>query len=178
MNNKTCAMCGASMDANAEVCPTCGFQQSQQPQAYQMGAQQPVQQQPVQQQPVPQPVQPAQQQMMYDPNTGQPLQPQIQVSTMNNGMAVLEIVRPSSFFGVAANMMVSLDGENSQQLSNNQTVTYNLTPGQHVISYKVWCRRKKEYTLVAVAGKTYRMVFTPDWLWGGFKINNNLSTLQ
>ena len=157
MNNKACGMCGASIDANATVCPICGFQQAQQPQAYQLGGQQPVQQQPVQQS-----VQ----------------QPVMQQQVIPNGMARIDAVRPGSFFGIIANMVVSMDGANPQQLANDQTVTYDVAPGQHVLSYKIWSRRRKEYTIMAEPGKHYRIVFTPDWLWGGFKINNDLSTLK
>ena len=176
MNNKACGMCGASIDANALVCPVCGFQQQQQPTKYQLGGQQDVQQQ-MQQQPVQQPMQ---QQPMYNQMTQQPMQqqPMYQQPMPTNGMARINIVRPGSFFGVIANMVVSLDGANPQQLANDQTVTYDLTPGQHVISYKIWSRRRKEYTIIAEPGKTYKMVFTPDWLWGGFKINKDLSILQ
>ena len=175
--NNTCPMCGVNIEPGVQNCPRCGFQIQQQPTKYQLNSQQPVQTQAVEQ-PVQQVQQPVQQQMLYDPNTGQPLQQQVAMPTMGNGMATINIVRPSSFFGVIANMVVSLDGADPRQLANGQTVTYNLTPGQHVISYKIWSRRRKEYTIIAESGKAYKMVFTPDWLWGGFKINNDLSILK
>jgi hypothetical protein len=138
-----------------------------------MGGQQQVQQ-PMQQQ-MPQQQMAPQQPMMQQPMQ-QPMQPQIQIAS--NGMAVLKVIRKNSFFGVVANMMITLDGANPQQLSNDQVVTYNLTPGQHIVSYKIWSRRKKEVTIMAQPGQTYSIVFQPDWLWGGFKINNSESKLQ
>lgn len=97
---------------------------------------------------------------------------------VNNGYAVINIIRKKSFYGSIANMVISLDGANPQQLSNDQTVAYNLTPGEHVISYKIWSRRKKDVTIIAEPGKTYSLVFKPDWLWGGFKINEKESILK
>lgn len=96
----------------------------------------------------------------------------------NSGMATIQIVRKKSFYGSLANMVISLDDANPQQLSNNQIVTYNLTPGEHKISYKIWSRRKKEVTIMAEPGKAYSLVFKPDWLWGGFKINEKESILK
>ena len=79
MNNKiNCPSCGASIDAGVQVCPICGSQvyMQQQP-MMQQPVQQPMMQQPVQQPMMQQPVQqPMPQPVMYDPNTGQPMQQQ------------------------------------------------------------------------------------------------------
>lgn len=78
MNNKiNCPSCGASIDAGVQVCPICGSQVYMQQPMMQQPVQQPMMQQPMQQPMMQQPVQqPMPQPVMYDPNTGQPMQQQ------------------------------------------------------------------------------------------------------
>ena len=95
------------------------------------------------------------------------------------GAAVFNVVRKNSFYGVAANMLIVVDGGQPTKLSNGSTLTYYLAPGEHTVTYKVWSRRTKEVkVVVSDISKVYALVFKPDWLWGGFKINEKESVLQ
>ena len=100
------------------------------------------------------------------------------VASPANGTAVLNIVRKSSFWGVAANILVTVDGV-SKTLGNNETLTYNLSLGEHTIIYKVWCRKQKEVKINIVdPTKVYSLVFKVDFWLGGFKIDEKESVLQ
>ena len=94
MNNKiNCPSCGASIDAGTPVCPVCGSQVYVQ-QPMQQPIQQPMMQQPMQQ-PMPQPV-------MYDPNTGQPIQqPMNGVVNMGQAGAVPEEPKTKLYIAIA-----------------------------------------------------------------------------
>ena len=104
----------------------------------------------------------------------QPVQPIAPQSDPNNGTLVVN--RKNSFVGIAINIAMTLDGQ-PFQLSNGQQLAYSLVPGVHTVTYKVWCRRKKTVEVNVVAGGQYLIDFTPDWLWGGFKLSKN-SKLQ
>lgn len=86
--------------------------------------------------------------------------------------SLLTITRINSFAGVAVKIALTVDGY-QYDLANNSTLSFNLTPGNHVITYKVWCRRLKTVNINAVPGNNYSIIFKPDLLWGGFKISND-----
>ena len=90
---------------------------------------------------------------------------------MNNQVS-LSVVRPNSFIGSAVKIDITIDNY-PYQLANDKTLTFNLVPGHHVITYKVWCRRLKTVEIDAVAGKSYSIIFKPDLLWGGFKLSKD-----
>lgn len=81
----------------------------------------------------------------------------------------LLITRPSKFWGWAVKLNVAIDGT-IYPLSAGQTLSFNLVPGVHVITYKIWCRREQRVDLNVVPGGNYSVVFDYDWLWGGFKV--------
>ena len=105
---------------------------------------------------------------------GAPVQQVVSQVGTNNGTLVIN--RKRSFVGVAVNIAMTLDGQ-PFQLCNGQQLAYTLTPGMHVITYKVWCRRKKTVEVNVVAGGQYLIDFVPDLLWGGFKLSKE-SKLQ
>lgn len=152
-------------------------QQVQQPQmvAQQQAATNPVVQQPMMNQPVQQPA--MQPQGVQQPQMAQ-AQPMMNqpVQQGNNGTGVLVINRIKSFVGMAIDINLTLDGQ-PFKMSNGTQVSYNLVPGVHTVTYKVWCRREKTVQVNVVAGGQYLIDFTPDFLWGGFKLSSN-SKLQ
>ena len=95
---------------------------------------------------------------------------------MNQGNGTLVITRPSKFWGWAVKLNVMIDG-NAYPLGAGQSLSFTLTPGNHVISYKIWCRREQIIQLAVVPGGSYSVVFDYDWLWGGFKVGKS-SKLQ
>jgi hypothetical protein len=96
------------------------------------------------------------------------------VQTVNQGNVggTLLVKRPNSFIGIAINIDLTIDGY-AYKVANDQQLTFNLTPGVHTITYKVWCRRLKTVQLNVVAGGNYYLEFAVDWLWGGFKLSKN-----
>ena len=96
-----------------------------------------------------------------------------------NNAALFNVVRKKSFYGVAIKMNVSVDGGEPVKLATNQILSYYLVPGEHIVRYKVWNRREKEVRVyVTNVNQIYSLVFKPDWLWGGFKVNEKESILQ
>lgn len=113
----------------------------------------------------------------YCSNCGNPVSsmPIAQSDTQTNN-GILVINRKNSFFGIAVNIGITIDG-NPYQLSNNQQLSFALTPGVHTITYKSWCRRTKTVEINVVAGGNYLLDFVVDFLWGGFKLSKK-SKLQ
>ncbi len=115
------------------------------------------------------PVAPVQQPVAPVVPVQQPVAP-VAPTDGNNGVVVIK--RKNSFVGIAINIDLTLDGY-PYKISNDQTMSFTLTPGVHTITYKVWCRRLKTVQINAVPGGNYFIEFTPDWLWGGFKLSKN-----
>ena len=86
------------------------------------------------------------------------------------GQCNLEISRPDAFWGFAAKLNVTVDG-NVYTLYAGQKININIAPGLHEVKYKIWCRREQRVTVSAMAGGNYSVIFVYDWLWGGFKVS-------
>lgn len=84
----------------------------------------------------------------------------------------LHIVRKKSFYGCAVSLSVTINNVD-YKLNNGDELNFDLQPGRYVITYKVWCRRRKEVTIDVVAGGNYLMEFVNDYLWGGFKLSKD-----
>ena len=95
----------------------------------------------------------------------------IESKNLEQGNLVIE--RKSNVIGCAININISIDNGNIINLASGSKLVFNLKPGQHQISYKVWCRRKKEVSINIVDGKNYYLKFSYDILWGGFKISKD-----
>lgn len=85
----------------------------------------------------------------------------------------LIIERVKGVMGVAINIDITVDNSNIIKLPNGSKLTYNLEPGVHTITYKVWCRRQKDVSINVEPGKNYYIKFVYDPLWGGFKISKD-----
>lgn len=101
---------------------------------------------------------------------GASLNPTTQVN--NAGTGHLLIKRKSSFYGFAVSISVNINNLD-YSLGNGDELNFDLLPGRYVITYKVWCRRKKEVTIDVVSGGNYYIEFVNDYLWGGFKLSKN-----
>jgi len=87
-------------------------------------------------------------------------------------VAVLKVERKSSFWGFAVQVDIQVDGV-SYNLGAGEAFLVNLTPGKHVVTYKVWCRSLKTIEINAVAGKNYYLPLVIDLILGGFKIGKD-----
>lgn len=146
-----CVNCGQEYVGN--FCDMCGT-----PAAPAAMPQQTVQQTVIQQQPVMQ-------------------QQQIQQSVVNgNDVGTLCINRPNLFIGCLIDIELTVDGY-PYKLSNGGQLLFNLTPGPHVITYKVWCRRVQTINVFVQPRFNYLIDFKYDWIWGGFKLSDK-SILQ
>lgn len=59
----------------------------------------------------------------------------------------------STVMGFAINIHITINGVN-YKLTAGKSMTLNLLPGTYQISYKVWCRRKKQLQLILLPKKT------------------------
>ena len=152
-----CVNCGQEYVGN--FCDMCGT-----PAVPAAMPQQTVQQTVMQQQPV------MQQQAVMQ-------QQQIQQSVVNgNDVGTLCINRPNLFIGCLIDIELTVDGY-PYKLSNGGQLLFNLTPGPHVITYKVWCRRVQTINVFVQPRFNYLIDFKYDWIWGGFKLSDK-SILQ
>lgn len=86
---------------------------------------------------------------------------------------ILTITRPNRFVGVAVGIEIYIDNKSYTNIKNNSKIELRLPEGKHTISYKVWCRSLKTIELNIIRGNNYELIFTPDYILGGFKINKN-----
>lgn len=84
----------------------------------------------------------------------------------------LVLNRKKGFYGVAIGIIVTVNNV-EYRLDNGDKFTIELAPGIYNVTYKVWCRRKKEVTVEVASGEEYLIDFVNDYLWGGFKIGKN-----
>ncbi len=118
-----------------------------------------------------------QQQVVQQPMMNQVQQPMMQQTVVNsNEVGTLCINRPNFFVGCLIDIELTVDGY-PYRLSNGGQLLFNLTPGSHVITYKVWCRRTQTVNVFVQPRCNYLIDFQCDWLWGGFKLSNK-SILQ
>lgn len=84
----------------------------------------------------------------------------------------LVLNRKKSFYGVAIGIIVTINNV-EYRLDNGDNFTITLAPGTYTLTYKVWCRRKKEVIVEVESGGEYLLDFVNDYLWGGFKVGKN-----
>ena len=117
--------------------------------------------------------QPVMQQQVQQPI----MQQQVQQPVVNgNEVGTLCINRPNLFVGCLIDIELTVDGY-PYKLSNGGQLLFNLTPGPHVITHKVWCRRVQTINVFVQPRFNYLIDFKYDWIWGGFKLSDK-SILQ
>ncbi len=90
----------------------------------------------------------------------------------NSSTGHLLVRRKKSFYGFAVAISVTINNI-EYTLNNGDELNFDLLPGRYIITYKVWCRRKKEVTIDVVSNGNYYIEFVNDYLWGGFKLSKN-----
>ena len=88
-----------------------------------------------------------------------------------NNQCVLTITRKSSIVGAAMKLDVTIDNY-LYKLGSGDSFSYQMLPGHHVIKYSFWSRSTKTVEIDMVTGNNYSIIFKPDLLLGGFKIDS------
>ena len=84
--------------------------------------------------------------------------------------ANLVITRPGKVIGCAVKLMVTVDGV-EYPLAAGGRLDLCLSEGVHNVKYNIWCRREKNVDVTIEKGKVASIIFTYDFIWGGFKVN-------
>ena len=89
------------------------------------------------------------------------------------------VFRKKNFYGVAQTVRITVDNSQAVKLESGQTVTYYLTPGQHIVTIKSFLAFKRQVVLnITDVNKNYLLVVKPDFWLGGFKADKKESILQ
>lgn len=98
--------------------------------------------------------------------------------TNQNNIATGQLIlrRNGKVMGFAIDIHITINGV-PYKLKAGDNLTFNLSPGNYQITYKVWCRREKAVSINVIPGNYYILDFVYDPLWGGFKLGKE-SKLQ
>lgn len=88
-----------------------------------------------------------------------------------NNQCTFTISRKSSFVGVAFKLDVNIDNY-QYKLGSGDSLSFQMLPGHHVITYSFWSRKTKTVEIDMVPGNYYTLIFKPDLFWGGFKVDS------
>lgn len=98
--------------------------------------------------------------------------------TNQNNIATGQLIlrRNGEVMGFAIDIHITINGV-PYKLKAGDNLTFNLSPSNYQITYKVWCRREKAVSINVIPGNYYILDFVYDPLWGGFKLGKE-SKLQ
>lgn len=158
----TCSNCSKEIEESAKFCPWCGTP-AQRDESGEFKT--------VTEIPAPPPISGTPPPAPVPPIMGQPLPPSGPL--LPNQLSPVTFFRHSNYLGCAVNMIVLVNGVQSAQISNGNSATLMLPPGNHLVQIKwaMWEAMAGQTMLNVQPGKNYRVDLTIKWSITVYQVN-------